>query len=490
MTQDGPQFIDRAALEDRLEPLLLRRLGPTARQFRLRSFVPRITSNRLDLATKIAFLDSLKGPVATFPRQLYDRHIAAFSLGEMAEPGDPSKQGPEAFRAAFVRLHDSMAGKGFDPNLSLIPLARDGTILNGAHRVACALHLGIPLIGVETGLDPFLYDGNYFHGRGMLGEDLDAMALAHVAKAPDTALALFWPAAPKQLDKAEALLGQAVYLRQVRLSMRGAHNLLSEVYTGEPWIGPAEKGFPGIATKLERAFSSERPLRVMVLHMPGSIDRVALEAQVRGLWRLAEHSVHITDTWDEAIRISRLLFNRQSLHFLDHAAPYRFPELARDVEKFRARVTQEGGDPTQTVLGPEMVMGAYGLRQPHTVDVLSGDPVPLSGPHDRRASPQTAPALGDILSDPELHFHFWNQRFLSLPVVARAKAQSDMAQDKADMAQITPLLHPLQQSPWLRRIARLRRIRARLKHAIIGLLDLLGVKDIVRRLYRTIRPRA
>lgn len=489
MNPETEALVDRAALEGRLEPFLLRRLDPGTARFRLRGFRPALTPNRLDLATKVALLESLAGPEASFPARLYDAHVAAFSLGDMTEPGDPSKRGPAAFRAAFMELRDRLARGGFDPARSLIPLASDGTILNGAHRVACALHLGLPLVGVETGLEPVRYDGAYFHDRGMAEDDLDAMALAHVLRAPDAALAFLWPAAPARTAEAEAILAPVIHRRAVRLTPRGAHNLMSQVYAGEPWLGPAAEDFPGILGKLAPCFSSDRPLRVLVLDLPPGVDRAGLKDRVRRLWSLGKHSIHMTDTRAEAIRLARLLLSPQGRHFLDHARPNRFPEVAARVAQFRAEIRRHGGDPEATALDTGMVLGAYGLRAPGDVDFRSADPLDLPEPFERHAGPGQTPPLGDVLTDPALHFHYWDQRFVALPVVAQAKMRRMADRDPEDLALIAPLLTGQERRGWADRMVRLRLARARLRRGAIGLLARLGLRDGARRLYRRIRPR-
>lgn len=472
-TQSEP-FADRDSLADRLEPFLLRRLDAQVSGFRLRSFRPCLTPNRLDLATKVAFLDSMAGLPATFPSRLYDAHIAAFSLGDMTEPGDPAKQGLETFRTAFLTLRDRLARDGFDPQASLVSLANDGSILNGAHRVACALHLGLSLVGVETGLEPVRYDGEYFRDRGMLDEDLDAMVLAHVERAPDSAIALLWPAAPLQTAGAEALLGPIVHKRALHLNLRARHNLLSQVYPGEPWLGPAAKDFPGLASKLAPCFSSNRPLRVLLLDLPAGTDRVELKARVRALWNLGKHSIHITDTWPEAVRLARLLFNQQSLHFLEHAAPNRFPDVAARVKLFRTEMAGHGADPDLSALDTGMVLGAYGLRMPGDVDFRSVTQVTLPPPFERHESAQDAPKLGDILTDPALHFHFWDQRFVALHVVAETKLQRMAGRDHEDLARMSALLRGQKSGSFAGQFARLRLVRAKLRFKMIKLLETAG----------------
>lgn len=480
-------LVDRSFLETRLEPFLLDRLPCDRKRFRVRMYHSELTPNRLDVAVKLALLESELLHPARFPIRLYDAHIHAFSLGDMTEPGSLEKNGADSFRAAFFRLRNSFSKSGFDPSLSLMPIASDGTILNGGHRAACALHLGLPLMGVETELEPVCYDWAYFRDRGMATEDLDAMALAYLDQAPDAALALLWPAAPAQSAKAEKLLGMAAYRREVFLTPKGAHNLLSQVYAGEEWLGPRDQDFPGIAAKLAPCFSSPRPLRLLALSLPPSIDRVALKEKVRRMLGHDKHTIHITDTRTEAIDIARLLLNPNGRHFLDHASPNRFPTVAAKVSEFRREFSGRGGDVRFTALDTGIVLGAYGLREPGDVDFRSAEPLELPPPFERHVTSDSNILLGDILSDPKMHFHFWGQRFVALPLVADMKRRRLAGRDREDLLLIEELMTQQHDSRAEKRAIRRRVARARLRRRLIHILAAMNLRDPVKVIYHKIR---
>jgi hypothetical protein len=61
---------------------------------------------------------------------------------------DRWKRGIEDYRMAAHNLLDSMKASGFDPQFP-VPIDPDGELLDGAHRVACAIALGIEEITVE-----------------------------------------------------------------------------------------------------------------------------------------------------------------------------------------------------------------------------------------------------------------------------------------------------------------------------------------------------
>lgn len=314
-------FAHRDQLAGRLDAFLIDRLDPTQDQFPLRVFMPALCWNRFDLAIKLYYAESLGPDQPDFARMLYDAHIHAFSLGDMREPGNAEKAGIALFHQRFAEVLTSFREYGFDPRKSLVPLARDGSMMNGGHRAAAALLAGRKLVGVETGLPPFCFDYRYFRSRGMADHLLDAAALKHVEMAQDIRIALIWPSAPDRDAEIQDILGPLVYCKRVHLNPNGALNFLSQVYEGETWLGQAADGLAGIQAKRTGCFASMRPLRVMIYHDDGR-DPIAVKERIRAMFDLGKHSIHMTDTHQEAVMIARLLLNENSVRFMNHAAPF------------------------------------------------------------------------------------------------------------------------------------------------------------------------
>ncbi len=104
---------------------------------------------------------------------------------------DQWKRTPRDYLLAAELLYQSMTDRGFDPDYP-IPIDPNGELLNGSHRVACALALGIGEVVVErsphqvwappwgygwfadhgmvkSGLDRLLTDWEKMHGRNLGG---------------------------------------------------------------------------------------------------------------------------------------------------------------------------------------------------------------------------------------------------------------------------------------------------------------------------------
>lgn len=88
--------------------------------------------------------------------------------------GMDGKSGTDQYVADCKSLLISMATKGFDPAFA-IPIDPDGELLGGAHRLACALALGIETVPVDRRLGRVwapTWDANFLDDCGIGTDDL------------------------------------------------------------------------------------------------------------------------------------------------------------------------------------------------------------------------------------------------------------------------------------------------------------------------------
>jgi len=104
----------------------------------------------MDLAVKWRLFNALSGGDDPDAERVYLWHIKLRSGDRMKADvaTDKWKTSLDHYLAAAKELHASMISGGFDPRFP-IPVDQDGEILDGSHRVACALSLGLPRVAVE-----------------------------------------------------------------------------------------------------------------------------------------------------------------------------------------------------------------------------------------------------------------------------------------------------------------------------------------------------
>lgn len=134
-----------------------------------------VTPRRLDLAVKHRFFLHLLGGDDKEAADLYDWHIWERS-GHRMKAGlttDVIKRNVADYRFCAADLLRSME-RGFDPSHP-IPIDPDGELLNGSHRLACAIALGIKGAPVELHSRPVwapAWDAAWFLAHGMNLDDV------------------------------------------------------------------------------------------------------------------------------------------------------------------------------------------------------------------------------------------------------------------------------------------------------------------------------
>jgi hypothetical protein len=98
-----------------------------------------LSPDRLDLAVKWRFFRHLIDGEDPDSERVYRAHIMGRTGG--VEPGGSKRRLDDYVDAARLLL-SSMKSRGFDPAYP-IPVGSNGRIRNGAHRIACALALGV-----------------------------------------------------------------------------------------------------------------------------------------------------------------------------------------------------------------------------------------------------------------------------------------------------------------------------------------------------------
>lgn len=392
-----------------------------------------LTYNRFDLAFKLYFLKKLQGnSEASFAADCYKQHIGAFSDGSFREPNNADKNSYEKFEQTFVDIAREIKASGFDGSKSIIPLASDGSILNGAHRSAAVVFNDKAASVLKTDLPPRLFDFQYFKQRGVPTKMLDMAAQTFVEYDKNTFLAIVWPAAKGKEQQLTEILPNIVYQKKLKLNYNGAHNLLAQAYQNEPWLGPAERNFPGIHSKLTGCFPSFSAIRIF-LFQANSLDEVlALKDKVREQFGIGKHAIHITDDQEETLRIARLLLSDSGMHFLKYAKPRKFDEN-RFISKSLSLNTS-GLKNTDFMFDDYSVLELYGLRRNNELTYLTRNQQGYS------SDLAIGGSISNYFDHPDNYFWYRGSKFISLMAAHSVKHARQTEQDKSDLTSINTMV--------------------------------------------------
>ena len=406
-----------------------------------------LTHRRFDLPAKYIYAwTRIRRLDLEWAKNLYEEHIGVFN--GFFECDGSGKQGKEAFTSAFDHITDSITKEGFDPKMSVVPTTRDGHLIDGSHRIAASIALGQLVTTFEFNHTGWNYDSVYFLQKGLSRASADACIHACCKLKENQRLAILFPSAVGEEDRTEKILkrhGKIWYKKHVTLRGLGQTLFITQVYAGENWLGSWNQGFTGARSKAEKCFSRPGPLRAYVFEPNSNRDASLAKEQIRAIYGIDKHSVHINDTHKETIRLAGVLFNANSIDFLNHSRFIPFPKFQDLLERYRDSLeNQHGIDNDEFCITGSTVLAAYGLRDCADIDFISidDDPrvqeKPLISWHGTEAGyyPTT---FENILYNPAEHFYFNGMKFATLAVVKEMKLRRGEEKDIMDVKLIKSL---------------------------------------------------
>ena len=448
-----------------------------------------LTYNRIDLGFKLLYLEML-GRSERYATEVYQQHIRAFSLGRYAEPGSRTKTSKQRFLEEFKDTYRSIKEDGFNKDLSIIPLSRNGSIANGSHRVACAAYLDIKVPCAEIETADHIYDYRFFFDRNVSTRALDAAVTKFIEYAPHVYIAFVWPVADGKDAEIGNVIPNIIYRNDVKLNQNGAHNLISQIYYGEKWLGTIEDNFGGARNKLVECFKVFSAIRVIAFQSESADEVLKIKEDIRTLFGIGKHSIHITDDKEEAVRVARVVFNDNSIHFLNHAQPNKYLSAHAQVNRFKKFLAHNNAGFNDIILDASIVMAVYGLREANDVDYLAGDNLPIEytvdGINDHSEEMvYYEKTKNDLIYDPENYFCFNDLKFVSLPNLYKMKSKRAEAKDFNDLSMIATVLEKRQTESLPVKLYQIMNYqRLRLRKRVIEALKAIGLYEIARTYYR------
>lgn len=466
----------------------------TSEEYRVKRIkaVNLLTSFRLDLAFKLLYLE-MKEKDVTFAEEYYKEHIKALTLGAFREPGNDEKSSIDKFIDAFNDTFEEIQSEGFDASKSLIPLSQNGAIANGAHRVASAIFLEKEVECVALNGYDHLYDYDFFYKRALSTTMLDTVVTKFVEYASNVYIAFIWPTAVGHDSEIEAIVPNIVYKKEIKLNVNGAHNLLSCLYSGEDWIGSIGDNFNGTKGKLVECFKTFDPVRVIAFQADNLDEVLEIKENIRNVFKVGKHAVHITDTQEEAIESARLVFNENSLHFLNHAKPNKYASTYIKIDNFKLFIEKNGLNCNDILLDSSIVLSAYGLREASDTDYLCSDTSKVKfnfddiNMHDEVLEYYDE-KKNEMIYNQKFYFYFNGLKFISFSQLYNMKTKRDEAKDRNDCKMMEALLEEdrlkivLSQ---LRQNIYYKEIKFR-QYTLLALQEL-GLFDVAKTLYRKLK---
>ncbi len=384
-----------------------------------------ITPTRFDNMAKYIYAKYYNLHVkSSWPAQVY---LESMRFGCNMKDRISNKYGDHDFIKAFNKTIDSIQQHGFDPSKSTIAIGQDGDIVDGAHRLTTCLLFGHKVVGVRSTIKKPAGRATFFRHNG-LGFDekyLDFMALHYCEIKKNTYIALtFQRAAVQVISAFEDFInkhGEIVYEKQIHINQQGLRNL---ILTQRLWAIDGDHD--------TIALSNTQTIKVSLFEC---YDATALEA-FASTFSKQENLFFLNTHSDSTLSVARMLFNNNSINFLNNAEPETIKALNSIVETSKTRY-QELAIHSEThcfyipnILSP-MVRGTHEvvtLPRDHDFKTLKRAEVYDLLPVDYSKIVPTATSYDDIIFNP-LNYFFFNDVKFAVPSNLRTPIQLPIFSD-------------------------------------------------------------
>ena len=291
-------------------------------------------------------------------------------------------------------------------------------------------------------------DYRFFQNLGLQENYQDAAALELAKTNKDLRVVSLFPSAENDRDLVDNLIkksGAIAYKKDIDLNHNGAFHYMLHLYKGESWAGNWNNNFSGFMAKRDVCFTSSKPLTVYLVEFDDLDDATRVKQEIRDLYKIGNHSVHINDTHEETVRVSRCVFNDNSIHFLNRAKLRYFPRFLKQLDYYTNFLDQNGLDTEEYCITASSVLSLYGLREGVDLDYLHFNNQAIQGhadihSHNEYGIGRYHIERDDIIFNPLNHFYFDNVKLASLNVINELKERRGEPKDLIDTALIRSAL--------------------------------------------------
>ena len=399
--------------------------------------------SRFDLPIKSIFLNML-GKNTTFGKDIYKEHLRLWN--GFKEYNNPNKNTYDAFEFDFIKIYNDMKSNNFDWNKSPVVVDNENYLLNGSHRTAAASKLDIEVQtveGVNINDGQKVCDYNMFQELGLNQDYMDAAALEMVRNNKDLLVVNIFPAAVGNRRELESILNQTcniAYKKHINFNTKGALNYMFQLYKGESWAGNRNNNFAGFREKMRYCFPNDGDMTMYLIELKDKSLAVNIKERIRKIYGIGNHSIHVNDTYEETLRLSRCLLNKNSIHFLNNSQFRDYSKFYNSLKYYEDYIDKNGLNHEDYCITASGVLSLYGLREAADVDYIHDcaheviDPTDNIHSHNKYGVGIYKKSYHDIIHNPENYFYYGNIKVASLDIIKQLKEYRGEEKDKVDVS--------------------------------------------------------
>jgi len=404
-----------------------------------------LNANRFDIAIKAHYARLKSNNMADSWREYAYYEQALRITGpnkDLVEYDGSGKQGLASFLNGF---HSLLQVKDTS-KIPYFPIDRNNISLDGAHRVASSIVREQPVRAIQFDEDFFMpstveYYAGYDHGHSPCPQEILEEGVIEYCRIKDSAaIALIFPCVPQSSEAVKILEGIAdiVHQKDAFMTPKAGGVLFRQAYSGQPWLDQSGKS-TGFDHKVRSCFPFSGKMRVIVLDRFSSQDLRPAKEEIRALCGLGKHSIHITDSTEETLRIARALFNANSFNMMVQGTGKPLPGFHNKLDAYKKWAVDNNINPEHICLDGSTVLSALGLRECNDIDFLyHGSPEALPsrpkgiGCHNDIAHYYSQP-VSEIIGNPRFHFWYMDVKFCAPSLISDMKKKRNELKDKIDV---------------------------------------------------------
>jgi hypothetical protein len=419
-----------------------------------------LTTNRFDVIIKYLYAKSyLNNYKSNYYLDMYREHLRLWN--NFIEYDNKNKRGFEFFKNTFENLIDDININGFNQNESVIPVMNKN-ILNGSHRLASALISNKNVFTTPglNGRDGQLDCGwRFFKGLGFSESYSDRVALEYALLKKNTHVITIFPkaVASGKLDQLDKIINdgsRVFYSKRIKLNKNGLFNLIRELYLDEPWVGKYPK-YDGYLGKTQYCYADDDTI-IYLCEFNSLNDCVKIKEKIRNLYNINKHSVHINDTHEETMRISKTVFNQNSVNFLNNNKSVTLDGSLNISEvkylnnfetylgEYKRLLTKTYPLEENYCVTSSSVLAIYGLRDVTDLDYIHSIDTKIESnnihSHNNHGEKLYETHYDDIIHNPDNHFYSRGIKFVSLDLIKKFKLKRSETKDIVDISLIKNII--------------------------------------------------
>ena len=153
--------------------------------------------NRLITAFDIFYLN-YKDKNQQLAHKVYFERVRSVTFDRFEEPGNADNS-YDSYCLAFDNIFESINKHGFDKFKSLLPLAKNGSLLNGSHRLASSIVSDIKVHSVKLDEDYMIDDYKVLMQRNVPIDIIELAVCEFIKYSKNVYLAFLWPSSKEHL---------------------------------------------------------------------------------------------------------------------------------------------------------------------------------------------------------------------------------------------------------------------------------------------------